>query len=110
MSPALKRYRVMAYVVGVMLLILVLVAMPIRYIWGHPRFSETFSPIHGACYIIYLIVAFDLGMKARWSKPRILAVLLAGAVPFLSFFVERRVTRDAQAMIAAAPSAERARA
>ncbi|NHC15360.1 DUF3817 domain-containing protein [Motilibacter deserti] len=101
MSPALKRYRVMAYIVGVMLLILVLVAMPIRYIWGHPEFSETFSPIHGACYIVYLIVAFDLGMKARWSKPRILAVLLAGAVPFLSFVVERRVTRDAEAAIRA---------
>ena len=100
MSSALRRFRVMAYVVGVMLLVLVLVAMPLRYIGDRPGFSHAFSPVHGALYMVYLVVAFDLGMKARWSKGRILGVLLAGAVPFLSFWVERKVTEDARAHLA----------
>lgn len=100
MKSALLRFRVMAYVVGVMLLILVLVAMPLRYIGDRPAFSHAFSPIHGALYMVYLVVAFDLGMKAGWTKLRILLVLLAGAVPFLSFYVERKVTEDAQARLA----------
>jgi hypothetical protein len=35
----------------------------------------------------------NLGMKARWSWPYLLGVMLGGTVPFLSFYVERRVTQ-----------------
>ena len=99
MKSALLRYQVMSYVVGVMLLLLVLVAMPLHYLADRPTMSERISPVHGALYMVYLVVAFDLGMKAGWTKVRILLVLLAGAVPFLSFWVERKVTEEARARL-----------
>ena len=94
MSGALQRYRVMANVVGVVLLVLVLVAVPLRYLGGEPELSKTISPIHGGFYMIYLGLTFDLARRVGWTVKRTVLVMLAGTVPFLSFYVERRMTRD----------------
>ncbi len=94
---ALTRYRVLAYAVGVMLLVLVLVAVPLRYAAGIPEVSKVVSPIHGFLYIVYLVAAFDLALKARWTARGTVLVLLAGVVPFLSFWAERRVTSRVRA-------------
>jgi hypothetical protein len=53
-SAALQRYRVIANVVGVVLVVFLLVAVPLRYLGGEPRMSETISPIHGFLYVVYL--------------------------------------------------------
>ncbi|MPQ97649.1 DUF3817 domain-containing protein [Modestobacter sp. I12A-02628] len=97
MEPALQRYRVMALVVGVMLLVLVLVAVPLRYGFDVPQVSKVVSPLHGFLYIVYLVAAFDLAMRARWTAKGTVLVLLAGVVPFLSFWAERRVTAQVRA-------------
>ncbi len=101
MKGALQRYRVMANVVGVVLVVFILIAVPLRYLGGHPRMSQTISPIHGFLYMVYLGVTVDLARRARWSVGRTALVGLAGTVPFLSFFVEHRMTRTVRAETAA---------
>ncbi|KAB8197494.1 DUF3817 domain-containing protein [Nonomuraea phyllanthi] len=96
MESALKPFRVLAYVVGCMLLVLC-VAMVIRYGFGNPALSKIIAPIHGGLYMLYLVAAMNLGMKARWSWQYMLGVMVGGTVPFLSFFVERKVSRRVQA-------------
>ena len=93
MTGALQRYRVIANVVGVVLVVFLLVAVPLRYLGGEPRLSETISPIHGFLYLVYLGLTVDLSRRAGWGVLRTLGVMLAGTVPFLSFVVERRTTR-----------------
>jgi integral membrane protein len=100
-SGALQRYRVLATVVGVVLVVFLLVAVPLRYLGGEPRLSETISPVHGFLYLVYLGVTVDLSRRAGWTVRRTLLVALAGTVPFLSFVVERRMTRDVRAHTAA---------
>ena len=94
---ALTRYRVMAYVVGVMLLLLVVVAMPLKYLAHTPGPVAVIGTAHGFLYAVYLLAAFDLALRARWRALGTLGVLLAGTVPLLSFVVERRVTRRTRA-------------
>jgi integral membrane protein len=52
---------------------------------------------HGWVYIIYLIVAFILTQKANWSLPRFGVMLIAGLVPVMIFFVEHRVVQRLRA-------------
>ena len=94
---ALVRYRAMAYIVGVMLLVLVLVAMPIKYIGHNETPVAIVGVAHGLLYCIYLLAAFDLALRARWSAKGTVLVLLAGTIPFLSFVAERKVTRRVRA-------------
>ncbi len=96
-SAALTRYRVMAYVVGVMLVLLVLVAMPLKYFADMPGPVAVIGTAHGFLYAVYLLAAFDLALRARWTALGTLLVLLAGTVPFLSFVAERKVTRKTRA-------------
>ena len=95
MEAAINRYRILAIVVGVMLLMVVFVGMPIRYIGGNPTPSSIISPIHGALYIVYLVLAYDLWRRAEWPLRQMVIMVAAGLVPFLAFFVERKIVRDA---------------
>jgi integral membrane protein len=92
-NGALTRFRVMAYVTGVLLLVLVLVAMPLKYIWGQGTAVALVGPAHGFLYMVYLVTAFDLAVRARWTFQRTLLMLLAGTIPALSFVAERKATR-----------------
>lgn len=84
-------YRAAAVVTGVGLLVLVLVAMPLRYFGDDPTLSTVYSPIHGAIFMVYVVVVIWVTARRGWSPTKALLVILAGAVPFASFIVERKV-------------------
>ncbi len=89
---AFKRYRIAAYIVGWGLLILC-AAMVLKYAFGIDRAVAIWGPIHGALFVGYVILAFDLAYKDRWSPLGTLWVLIAGTIPFVSFVAERQVER-----------------
>jgi integral membrane protein len=82
----------MAYTVGAGLIVLVFVGMPLRYWAGVHAVVAVVGPIHGVLYIVYLLVALDLARRHRFSIIQMLALVGAGLLPFLAFYVERRVT------------------
>lgn len=92
MNGAVIRYRALAYIVGVGLLVLVCVGVPLEYAADQNAVVAIVGPIHGFVYIVYLLVAFDLARRCGWTLRQTLAVLLAGTIPFLTFVVERWVT------------------
>lgn len=92
-GAALLRYRIIAIVVGIGLLVLVLVGMPLKYFGDNASVVAVVGPAHGALYVLYLIAGFELSQRCRWSWTATIAVLLAGTIPFLSFVAERIVTR-----------------
>ncbi|WP_341717304.1 DUF3817 domain-containing protein [Micromonospora sp. FIMYZ51] len=92
MRAALTRYRVIAWIVGVVLILLVVIGMPLKYGFDEPIVVETVGQAHGFLYMVYLVAAFDLSRRANWPLKRMILVMLAGTVPFLSFWAERRVS------------------
>jgi integral membrane protein len=100
MRNALIRYRVMAYVVGTLLVVLTCVGLPLKYGYGDDRVVLWTAIPHGWLYMALLITAFDLGRRARWSWRRLILIALAGTVPFLSFVAERSATKDVRAKLA----------
>ena len=89
---ALARYRVSAFIVGYALIVLC-IAIILRYGFGVDKAVEIWGPIHGVLYIGYVLLAFDLAYKDRWSLVGTLGVLLAGVIPGISFVAERIVHR-----------------
>ncbi|PWJ26176.1 integral membrane protein [Branchiibius hedensis] len=87
---ALTFFRVMAVIVGIGLLILVAEVILHR---GFQNNSLDWWPQpHGILFIIYVAATANLGFKMRWDIPKMVGVILAGVVPFLSFYVEHRVS------------------
>lgn len=98
-KSVLTRYRVMAYVTGVLLVLLVfgMIGKYALKMDGAADFTQVVSIAHGWLYVVYLIFAFDLGSKLKWPVKRQIWVLLAGTVPTAAFFVERRISRELEA-------------
>ena len=94
MSDPLLRYRVVANLVGVVLLVLVLVAMPLRYGFEQEALSKAVSPVHGGLYMVLVLCVVLLGRARGWPVSRIVLVALGGTVPVVSFLVERKVVRE----------------
>jgi integral membrane protein len=95
-SSVLTRYRVMAYVTAVLLILLCL-AMIAEYgfhVHGGSAAVGVTGFLHGWLYVVYLVFAFDLCAKAKWPLGKMALVLLAGTIPTAAIFVERRVTRE----------------
>lgn len=96
MRAAVLRYRVMAYVTGVVLMVLCFVGIPLQVFAHNAAVVNYVGTAHGILYIIYLgtayLVSRQLGMKL--GSPQTVLLLLAGTIPVLTFVVERWVTRQ----------------
>lgn len=90
---ALLRYRVLAYATGVWLLVLT-AEMVAKYIFKVENLPSWIAIVHGWVYFAYLIMALDLAVKVRWAVGRTVGTLLAGTIPFLSFYVEHIRTKQ----------------
>ncbi|MGD0554095.1 MAG: DUF3817 domain-containing protein [Streptosporangiaceae bacterium] len=92
MRAAVLRYRVMAYITGVVLIILCFVGIPLQ-IAGHPAMANNVGVVHGILYIIYLVCAWLLSRKLKLANGPTVLLLLAGTVPIMTFIVERWMSR-----------------
>lgn len=98
---ALIRYRVMAYLVGTLLVVLVLVGVPLKYLAGNGTVVTWTGVPHGWLYMVLLFTAYDLGRRVHWPWGRLIVIALAGTVPFLSFWAEYSARKDVQGRIRA---------
>ncbi len=96
LDGALARYRLLATVVGIGLVVLVFVGLPMKYLAdpSHPIVVQVVGTLHGYLYMVYLVTVFLLARQARWSPVRAIGVMLAGTIPFLGLVVEYLVTRE----------------
>ena len=94
MKAAVLRYRVMAYITGVLIIVVVFAGIPLQ-VWGNSTFIVNYiGTVHGYLYIIYVIFAFMLSLKLKMRiGPRLFLLLLAGTIPVLTFVVERWMER-----------------
>jgi integral membrane protein len=103
-SRLFTSYRVLAFVVGVLLAFCSLVALPLKYLAAEggdlQRFGESASIMwvaHGWVFMIYVVITFLLSRRAGWSAPFTVLTLAAGLIPLIIFWVERRVVAKVRA-------------
>lgn len=97
MKATVQRFRVMALLAGVMSLLLWFVDLPVVYIFDNPDWKAAVAWIpfvHGWLYAVYVLVAIQFSVKARWPMKKIIWLILAGTLPFASIAAERRVVRE----------------
>jgi integral membrane protein len=101
---ALKRYRVMAFIVGVGLATVCFVGIPLQVAggnkWPWTAVVEIVGTAHGIFYIVYLVTCLDLASRARFRLAQLLGMVCSGFLPLLAFYMERRVTHRVAELLA----------
>ncbi len=100
MSGALLRYRVMATIIGVFLIVLICVGVPLKHFLTEGTalqtvgadITEVVGIMHGFLYMVFLVFAADLSRRARFPLWFAAVTLVLGTIPFLSFLGEHNAT------------------
>ena len=97
LSTPIGRLRVVGLVEGASFLLLLGVAMPLKYIWGMPEAVRVVGSIHGALWIGYLAALGDTWMNRNWHWRRAAVAFVASVLPFGPFVFERSLREEQNA-------------
>ncbi len=95
-TAVITRFRLMAILCGVNLLLLAFGYMPAKYLFDAVETNKWLISIpiaHGYLYIVYILTALQIGVQKKMSLLTILALIAAGTLPFASFVAERRIVK-----------------
>ncbi|QEC40188.1 DUF3817 domain-containing protein [Pseudobacter ginsenosidimutans] len=91
------RLRLYAFLEGVSLLVLVFIAMPVKYLMQDPTWVQVIGPIHGALFLLFVFGAITVGVEEKWKFWRTTwIVLLASFIPFGTFYIDWKILRHLQ--------------
>jgi integral membrane protein len=93
MRKAVLRYRVMAYITGVLIIVVCFAGIPLQVAANNTFIVNDIGTVHGFLYIVYVIFAYILARKLKMKMGPTVLLLLAGTVPIMTFFVERWMMR-----------------
>lgn len=86
------RLRILAFLEGVSLLILVFIAMPLKHVLHNPILTKTLGPIHGGLFLLFVFNTLSVGVEQNWKfKNVIWKVLLACFIPFGTFYIDNKI-------------------
>lgn len=90
----LGRLRIIGFLEGISLLILIFIAMPMKYFGENPAIVKSMGPIHGALFLLFIFNALSVGIDQKWKfSETTWKVLLACIIPFGTFYIDHRVLR-----------------
>lgn len=96
-TTTLGRLRLLAFLEGSSLLLLVFIAVPMKHFWGNPGLTQAIGPIHGALFLLFVFNALRVGVEQQWSFAQTTwKVLLACVIPFGTFYIDYTILRKIQ--------------
>jgi integral membrane protein len=86
-------FRIISFLEGVSYLLLLFVAVPIKYFQGDVSYVKMLGMPHGILFMLYLVVAILLKKKMNWNTKNLGIILLASILPFGTFYVDKKYLR-----------------
>jgi integral membrane protein len=97
LRTSVGRLRAIAIVEGVSYLLLLGIAMPLKYFAGFPEAVKVVGWAHGLLFVLYLIAVAEVTVARRWRFMRIFGAFVAALVPFGTFVLDARLRREVSA-------------
>lgn len=98
MNDSLGRLRIIGMLEGLSFLLLLGLAMPLKYIAGEPGMVRVVGSAHGFLFLLYVAALLHAAFEMRWSVRRVIAGLAASVLPFGPFVFEARLRQERRAL------------
>ncbi|MDQ3290757.1 MAG: DUF3817 domain-containing protein [Bacteroidota bacterium] len=96
MQTPIRRFRVVGIIEGISYLILLGIAMPLKYWAGIPEMVKIVGWAHGVLFVLFGVALLNVWIARRWSFGRAVLAFLASLVPFGTFIFDRSLKREEQ--------------
>ena len=93
-NPTYQRLRWAGLAEGTSFLVLLGIAMPLKYLAGKPQAVRAVGSVHGFLFVIYVLMVLLAARKFRWGIPTILMALAAAIFPFGPFWFDAKLRRE----------------
>ncbi|MEM7086063.1 MAG: DUF3817 domain-containing protein [Bacteroidota bacterium] len=90
MNISVKTFRIISTLEALSFLVLLGIAMPLKYIWGQPELVQIVGMAHGILFLLYLLGAYFMKEKLQWSWGTLMIVMLCSVLPFGPFYAEKK--------------------
>lgn len=92
LKSKIGRLRILGFLEGVSLLVLLFVAVPMKYLFENPILSQTLGPIHGAIFLLFLFNTLSVGIEKNWKfSSTTWKIILACFIPFGTFYIDNKI-------------------
>lgn len=89
-SKTIKTFKIISTLEAISFLVLLGIAMPLKYIWDFPQMVQVVGMAHGVLFLLYIAMAVYVSQILNWSVKTLFIVVLCSIIPFGPFYVERK--------------------
>jgi integral membrane protein len=89
--PGIGQLRLIGFLEGISFLVLVFIAMPIKYWGGNPVPVQIVGQAHGLLFVLFVVYAVIMSVKHKWKLGITLQVLASSIIPFGTFYIDKKI-------------------
>ncbi|MHA6484262.1 DUF3817 domain-containing protein [Paenibacillus sp. strain BS8-2] len=94
LKTTVGRLRFIGYLEGTSFLLLLLIAMPLKYWADIPEAVAVTGALHGGLFVLYILAAIWATIQYRWSILKLAAACIASVLPFGPFIMDRKLLKN----------------
>ena len=94
LSTALGRFRVISLIEGLSYVVLVAIAMPLKYAAGNTTIVPLVGRIHGGLFVLFVLALVAVTSAERWTRRQVATAFIAGTIPLGAFWLEHRLRKQ----------------
>jgi len=93
-KSSLGRLRIIAILEGISFLVLLGIAMPLKYLAGIPEVVRIVGMAHGVLFVLYVVLLIQVTIEKSWSFKKFILAFIASFIPFGTFYADAKWFRD----------------
>lgn len=93
-TSALGLLRMVGFLEGLSLIVLVFIAVPLKHFYANPALVKTIGPIHGALFLVFIVLALRVSIDQEWKIFKVTwKLILSSFIPFGTFYMDHTLLK-----------------
>lgn len=98
MKTPISRLRTIGILEGISFLVLLGIAMPVKYMLGIPELVKYVGWAHGVLFVLYIAAVVHVYITYNWSILKVMITMVASLIPFGPFIIDRKLKEEERAL------------
>jgi integral membrane protein len=95
LKTTLGKFRTIAILEGISFIVLLFIAMPLKYYAGLPLAVKYTGWAHGVLFIFYILLLLQVKIEYDWSFKKTFLAFIASLLPFGTFVLDKSLKKEA---------------